>query len=221
MNYHPGSGYKKESCWAKLSSSYSGIIVLWSSSVRLRLFYSYTMALPSRPESVNSLSVALTEHYFNMIFQKHGISFPDDASWKEVNGFPASLNGHEQEFQNTLNMVFELADLFEDARVEKLVKKCEKLNLNSSNLRSNFRKTIDVLLDDGITWGKVVVFFSFAVSFAIYLCTNKMSHLASQVSMWAAQDLQNRIQPWIDANGGWVSNDVKPFIINEILASSK
>ena len=172
------------------------------------------MALSSSPESspesrVNGLSVALTEHYFHMIFQKYDVSFPEDVSWKEVDEFP-SLNGHEQIYQKTLNVVFELADLFEDARVEEMVKKCETLNLNSDNLYSHFTETINVLLDDGITWGKVVMFFSFAVSFAVYLCTtgNEMSHMAGQVSVWTAQDLQNRIQPWVDDNGGWVSNDI-------------
>ena len=163
------------------------------------------MAFPSStPESMN-LSVALIERYFHMTFQKYRISFPEDASWKDVNEFPSS-NGHAQVFQEMPNIIFEIADLFEGARVEKLVKKCEKLGLNSSNLHNSFRKTISVLLDGGITWGKVVIFFSFAVSFAIYLCTNEMSHLAGQVSVWAAEDLQNRIQPWIDVNGGWVSS---------------
>ena len=48
------------------------------------------------------------------------------------------------------------------------------------------------------------MFFSFAVSFAIYLCTNEMSHLAGRVCVWTAQDLQ----PWIDVNGSWVSSDI-------------
>ena len=162
------------------------------------------MAFPSStPESMN-LSVALIEHYFHMTFQKYGILFPEDASWKEVDEFPSS-NYHARVFQKTLNIIFEIADLFEGTRVEKLVKKCEKLGLNSSNLHNSFRKTISALLDGGITWGKVVIFFSFAVSFAIYLCTNEMNHLAGQVSVWAAEDLQNRIQPWIGVNGGWVS----------------
>ena len=174
------------------------------------------MASPSTPESVN-LSIALTEHYFHMIFLKYGISFPEDASWKALDESP-SLICHARVFQNILNVVFEIADLFEDARVEKLVTKCERLGLNNNNLYNSFTKTISVLLDGGITWGKVVMFFSFAVSFAIYLCTNEMSHLAGRVSMWAAQDLQNRIQPWIDINGGWVSNNI-PTLYTHMHAS--
>ena len=166
------------------------------------------MASSSTPEaeSVN-LSIALTEHYFHMIFLKYGVSFPEDASWKELDESP-SLNCHTRVFQNILNVVFEITDLFEDARVEKLVTKCERLGLNNNNLYNSFTKTISVLLDGGITWGKVVMFFSFAVSFAIHLCNNEMSHLAGRVCVWTAQDLQNRIQPWIDVNGGWVSNDI-------------
>ena len=160
------------------------------------------MAL-SKPKSVN-LPVALTVRYFYMVFQKYGTAIPEDASWKEMDEIP-QLNGHTRIFQEVPNMLFEIADLFENARVEELVKKCERLHLNSGNLYSNFTKTISTLLDNGLTWAKVVVFFSFAVSFAIYLCTNEMSHLAGRVCVWTAQDLQNRIQPWIDVNGGWVS----------------
>ena len=161
------------------------------------------MAL-SKPKCVN-LSVALTERYFRMVFQKYGITFPEDASSKELKKVLSSLDGHSRVLQEVPSLLFEIADLFENARVEELVKKCERLRLNSGNLYNHFTETISTLLDDGITWGKVVMFFSFAVSFAIYLCTNEMSHLAGRVCVWTAQDLQNRIQPWIDVNGGWVS----------------
>ena len=154
---------------------------------------------------MNLSSAALTERYFYIVFHKYGTAFPEGASWKEMDKVP-QLNGHTRIFQEVPNMLFEIADLFENARVEELVKKCERLHLNSGNLYSNFTETISVLLDDGLTWGKVVMFFSFAVSFAIYLCINEMSHLAGRVCVWTAQDLQNRLQPWIDVNGGWVSN---------------
>ena len=161
------------------------------------------MAL-SKPRN---LSVVMTERYFYIVFEKYGIAVPE-ASWKgkDSDGEILQLNaGHTRIFQEISNVLFEIADLFENARMEELVKKYGKLRLNSGNLYSHFTKTISTLLDDGITWGKVVMFFSFAVSFAIYLCTNEMSHLAGRVCVWTAQDLQNRIQPWIDVNGGWVS----------------
>ena len=152
------------------------------------------------------LSVPLIKCYFYLVFQKYGIAIPEDASWKEMDKVLASNGDHAKISQEVSNMLFEIADLFENARVEELVKKCERLRLNSGNLYSNFTETISVLLDNGLTWGKVVMFFSFAVSFAIYLCINEMSHLAGRVCVWTAQDLQNRLQPWIDVNGGWVSS---------------
>ena len=163
----------------------------------------------SKPESVN-LAVALTERYFYVaiVFQKYGIPFPVDAPWKKMDKIP-SLNGHIRILQEVPNMLFEIADLFKNIRVEELIKKCETLCLNIGNLYNQFTKTISVLLDNGLTWGKIVVFFSFAVSFAIYLCTNEISDLAGRLCVWAAQDVQefqNIIQPWIDVNGGWVSN---------------
>ena len=149
------------------------------------------------------LSDALTEHYFYLVYKKYGIPCPDDAAWKDVK--VPSLNGHTKQFIEIPNMLFDIADLFEDARVEELVKKCEKLKLNSGNLHTQFNGTITILLDKELTWGKVVVFFSFAVSFAIYLCTNEKSHLSARVSVWTSHVLRNRLEPWIKANGGWVS----------------
>ena len=170
------------------------------------------MAL-SKPKSVD-LSVGLTNRYFYMVFQKYGITVPEDASWKEMDEI-SQLNDHARIFQEVPNMLFEMAHMLKSARVEELVKKCERLCLNSGNLYSQFTKTISTLLDNGITWGKAVIFFSFAVSFAIYLCTNEMSHLAGKVSVWMAQDIQSRIQPWIDVNGGWVSNDACTLSLSE------
>ena len=160
------------------------------------------MASATVAHNVN-LPVVITEQYFYLVYQKYGVAFPEDASWKEAKKIH-SVNGYLRIVQEVPTMLFEIADLFEDARVEELVKKCERLRLNSGNLYSQFIGTITTLLDNEVTWGKVIVFFSFAVSFAIYLCTNEMSHLAARVCVWAAQVLQDRLQPWIDANGGWV-----------------
>ena len=151
-------------------------------------------------ELSQSPAVVITERYFYLVFTKYGTPFPEDASWKETK----KLNGHWQLVQEVASMLFEIADLFEDARVEELVKKCKKLRLNSGNIYSQFIGTITTLLDNEITWGKVIVFFSFSVSFTIYLCTNEMGHLAARVCVWAAQVLQDRLQPWIGENGGWV-----------------
>ena len=74
----------------------------------------------------------------------------------------ASINGHWQLVQELASMLFEIADLFEEARVEELVKKY-----------SQFIGIITTLLDNRITWGKVIVFFSFSVSFTIYLCMHQ------------------------------------------------
>ena len=151
------------------------------------------------------VSDALTECYFNLVFMKYRIPFPDGASWKEME--MPSLNDHRSTrmFHEIPNMLFDIADMFEDARVEEL-KKCEKLRLTDTNIYSQFTGVVNtLLLDKELTWGKVVVFFSFAVSFTIYLCTNNMGHLAPRVCRWTAQVLRYRLQPWIDKNGGWVS----------------
>ena len=147
----------------------------------------------------------LVGNYFNLVYKKYGVSFPEDASWKEA----TALNDDTRIVHKTTNMLFEIADLFEATRVEELVKKCEKLCprhcLNDVNVYSPFTRTIAILLDDGLSWGKIVVFFSFSASFAIYLSNNGMNHLADRVCVWAGQILRSRLQPWVDEKGGWVS----------------
>ena len=70
---------------------------------------------------------------FYIVFEKYGIAVPEDASWKEKDSDNKILQlnaGHARIFQEVSNMLFEIADLFENARVEELVKKCERLHLN-------------------------------------------------------------------------------------------
>ena len=69
-------------------------------------------------ELSQSPAVVITERYFYLVFTKYGTPFPEDASWKETK----KLNGHWQLVQEVASMLFEIADLFEDARVEELVK---------------------------------------------------------------------------------------------------
>ena len=97
------------------------------------------------------------------------------------------------------------------------MERCKSLQLSSDNFYSKFTETISEVLDAGpcygLTWRKIVIFFSFAVSFGVYLCTNGMSHLAAQVRVWATRILQDRLQPWIDDQGGWVSITLALFIV--------
>ena len=59
-------------------------------------------------------SVMLTERYFHLVYQKYGVSIPEDASWKRA-WKPVSLEKLSPCWQKVPNMLFEIADLFEDA----------------------------------------------------------------------------------------------------------
>ena len=103
-------------------------------------------------------------------------------------------------------MLHEIEDQLEGASLEASVEKYKRLRLNSKNVHSQFIDTISTILDSGPhSWKKVVMFFSSAAGFGINLCTNNMSHLATQLPVWMAQIMQTKLQPWIDDQGGWVS----------------
>ena len=151
-------------------------------------------------------SVLLTERYFNIVYTRFNVDFPADADWKDVE-IPELPNGlSRQILMEVPYALVELANIFDDARVESMIPRVERLRLNNGNLYSQYMNTITQLLDNGLSWGKVVVFFAFSVSVAIFLCTHELDKLAARVCVWAAQVLESRLQPWIDANKGWVSD---------------
>ena len=143
----------------------------------------------------------LMEHYFHAVHQRQGIFFPE----KESNKIHLE-NGHLPMLQAVPNMLLKVGDVLEDASVEASVEKCKKLHINSDNVHSQFTEYISTVLDTELTWKKIVMFFSSVAGFGIHLCTNNMSHLATQIYYdWMPQIMQYRLQPWIDDQGGWVS----------------
>ena len=106
-------------------------------------------------------------------------------------------------------MLHEVGDVLEDTGVEASVERYKGMCLNSDNVYRQFNESVGGVLDtgphSGLTWKKVVTFFSSAAGFGIHLHTNNMSHLATQLPVWMAQIMQNKLQPWMDDQGGWVS----------------
>ena len=145
--------------------------------------------------------------YFELSCKKYGITFPE-------NLFPANkanqrvLEDCPIAFQAVPNMVHEVEDVLEGASLRESVERLKGLPFNSDNVRNQFTETISPVLDTGPpSWKKVVMFFSSGAAFGINLCTNNMGHLATQLLAWMAQVLQDRLQPWIDDQGGWVSTE--------------
>ena len=132
---------------------------------------------------------------------RQGILFPEKES-KKIH----LENGHSPTLQAISNMLLEVGDVLEDASVEASVEKCKKLHINSDNLHSQFTEYIRTGPYPELTWKKIVKCFSSVAGFGIHLCTNNMSHLATQVYYdWMPQIMEHRLQPWIDDQGGWVS----------------
>ena len=141
------------------------------------------------------------EEIFLKAHQRLGILFPE----KESKKIPLE-NGHSPTFQAVPNMLLEVGDVLEDASVKVSVEKYKKLHINSDNVHSQFTEAIRPVLDTELTWKKIVKCFSSVAGFGIHLCTNNMSHLATQVYYdWMPQIMQYILQPWIDDQGGWVS----------------
>ena len=141
------------------------------------------------------------EEFLLKVHQRQGILYPE----KESKKIPLE-NGHSPMLQAVPNMLLEVGDVLEDASVKASVVKCKKILITSDNVHSQFTETIRPVLDTELTWKKIVKCFSSVAGFGIHLCSNNMSHLATQVYYdWMPQIMQYRLQPWIDDQGGWVS----------------
>ena len=142
------------------------------------------------------------QRILDLSYKKLEIAFPG-------NLFPANKASRivlENVFQAVPNMVHEVGDVLEGASLGELVERYKRLLLNSDNVHSQFNEIISGVLDSGLhSWKKVVTFFLSAAGLGIHLHTNNMSHLATQLPVWTAQVLQDRLQPWINDQGGWVS----------------
>ena len=98
-----------------------------------------------------------------------------------------------------------LTEAFSDAGIENMTQQCERLDVHHANARQKYSTTVQHLFSDGITWGRVTLFYSFSIGFALHVADRQMDELVNSVQTWSVQVMNNKVNPWIHANGGWVS----------------
>ena len=169
------------------------------------------------PEVSLAKSIKFVNYYLDIAYEKHEIfPRPFSSPANKVNQPCAIMQlGCARVLQAVPNMLHEVGDVLEGTSLGASVEKYRRLPLNRDNVHSQFTETISAVLDaEPNSWRKVVTFFSSAAGFGINLCTNNMSHLATQLPAWTSQVLQDRLQPWIDDQGGWVSTVLLSLILS-------
>ena len=98
-----------------------------------------------------------------------------------------------------------LTEAFPDAGIENMTQQCERLDIHHANAGRKYNVTVQHLFSDGITWGRVTLFYSFSIGFALHVADRQMDELVNSVRTWSVQVMNNKVNPWIHTNGGWVS----------------
>lgn len=84
---------------------------------------------------------------------------------------------------------------------------CDQLHLTHATTYPTFVGIADEIFQNGENWGRIVAFLAFGATLAVH-CAQK-EDLASNIDNivdWVSVYMNEKLSPWIDDNGGWVSN---------------
>ena len=86
-----------------------------------------------------------------------------------------------------------------------------KLSITIENARSTFMSVAKEIIADGINWGRVISIFTFTGVLCDHFMVQKQPQVVLEVSSALCSFLNEHVMPWINKNGGWVSNTCLPI----------
>lgn len=81
----------------------------------------------------------------------------------------------------------------------------QKWNLHGGNMHSEFSKVAQETFKGDTNWGRILMFFGFAVSFSVYLEQGIVPGAADSVMEWTCQLVEEELGKFYTAHQGWVS----------------
>ncbi|KAM6976493.1 bcl-2-like protein 1 [Aplochiton taeniatus] len=78
-----------------------------------------------------------------------------------------------------------------------------QLHITPATAYQSFESVMDEVFRDGVNWGRVVGLFVFGGALCVECMDKEMSPLVARIAEWMTVYLDNHIQPWILAQGGW------------------
>ena len=82
----------------------------------------------------------------------------------------------------------------------------QRLNIDRSvNFSQGFRDIAEELFKDAVSWSKIVALFAFGARLGQHCRDNNMGDLVEEVALSLAGFAKERITPFIQEEGGWVS----------------
>lgn len=80
-----------------------------------------------------------------------------------------------------------------------------QLELTPETAYDTFRQVALGIFSRGVSWGKIAVLFMFAAHCVVKAVLSELPNILVMLSSFVAQFFGERLQQWIEAHGGWVS----------------
>ncbi|XP_056240416.1 bcl-2-like protein 1 [Seriola aureovittata] len=78
-----------------------------------------------------------------------------------------------------------------------------QLHITPATAYQSFANVMDEVFRDGFNWGRIIGLFVFGGALCVECVEKEMSPLVGRIVEWMTVYLDNRIQPWIQSQGGW------------------
>ena len=79
------------------------------------------------------------------------------------------------------------------------------LGISDSELCGSFHEVCSTIIEEDINWGRITSLFTFTGYLAIRLFREGKSNLIYSLIRWETGFISERILPWVQQHGGWVS----------------
>lgn len=97
------------------------------------------------------------------------------------------------------------ADEFEELFTEAFSDLSSHLDFTPDTAYQRFKSVMDEVFQDGVNWGRIVGMFVFGGVLCVVCIEKNMSELVSRIADWMTTYLDEQVSPWIESQGGWVS----------------
>jgi len=79
------------------------------------------------------------------------------------------------------------------------------INVTPETAKATFIQVALEIFKDGLSWGRIAVFFYFACKFGLLLMRQQAGDYFRQIIGWVAEFVSQRLADWISSRGGWSS----------------
>lgn len=157
-------------------------------------------------ESLDEHWCIILKNYFFLVYDRYKVAVPCEADWC-LPQLPANTSWLIA--VEAPRMLIELGEINEDTRIPAMISLCEDISeyIDEYNYLPMYSTTVNALLHDGPSLGKMIVFCAFSAGYCVYLCNHNMNdHSVKEVYKAAQSIFQSQFKSWLDNNDGWVSS---------------